>query len=98
MKKPIPLIAQLLKALTEDECPRCGASGDLITHDPITSQPYCTACLMDAAIENMKSKGTSQENIDEIKERLRLARQGVKLPPWEEKVSKPKNEPPDPNV
>lgn len=82
----LPLLLKLLGVLTGDTCPTCGATGDNVV------EGTCLLCLMDGAVLRMEAMGASQENIAEIKERLKRARAGEKLPPWEEKVSKPGGE------
>jgi NMD protein affecting ribosome stability and mRNA decay len=78
---------QMIGVLTGDTCPTCGATGDNIVDG------MCLLCMMDNAVLRMEAMGASPENIAEVRERLRRARAGEKLPPWEEKVSKPEGEP-----
>jgi hypothetical protein len=44
--------------------------------------------MMDDAVLRMETMGANPKDIAEIKERLKRARAGEKLPPWEEKVSR----------
>lgn len=72
--------------------PICGATGDLIHTDQETGARFCLACLVSAAADSgKKCGGISFKNAKEIRERIRLAKQGVELPPWEQKVSTEKN-------
>lgn len=85
-KHPLPLLLRMLGVLTGDTCPTCGATGDNI------AEGVCLLCMMDDAVLRMEEMGTSPENIAEIRERIKRARAGEKLPPWEEKVSTIKDE------
>lgn len=85
-KHTLPLLLQMLRTLTWDTCPTCGATGDNI------AEGVCLPCMMDDAVLRMEKMGTSPENIAEIRERIKRARAGERLPPWEEKVSTAKNE------
>lgn len=73
----------MIGVLTGDTCPKCGATGDNIVDG------MCLLCMMDDAVLRMQAMGANPEDIEEIKERLKRARAGEKLPHWEEKVSKP---------
>jgi uncharacterized Zn finger protein (UPF0148 family) len=84
----IAQLMQMLGILTGDTCPMCGATGDMIHKDPETGSQFCLACIINAAADLAEQRGGSPENAKEIRERVRLAKQGVELPPWEDKVSK----------
>lgn len=63
-KRYVPLLLKMLDVVLGNECPRCGASGDLIVHENGSS--HCLACLMDGAIAEMERMGTNKENIEEV--------------------------------
>lgn len=81
-KHPLPLLLQMLGVLTGDTCPKCGATGDNIV------EGMCILCMMEDAIVRMEKNGGSLKDIAEIRERLKRARAGEKLPPWDVKLSK----------
>ena len=86
------MLMQMLGILTGDTCPMCGATGDMIHTDPNTGSRICLACIVNAAADSGEKRGgISPENAQEIRERVKLAKQGVELPSWEQKVSKPKD-------
>ena len=83
----LPLILKMLEILTGDACPMCGATGDMIHTDPEIGSKTCMACIVNAAADHGEQcGGITPENAKEIRERVRLAKQGVELPPWEQKV------------
>lgn len=85
----IAQLMQMLGILTGDTCPMCGATGDMLHKDPETGSRLCLACIINAAADlGEHCGGITPENATEIRERVRLAKQGVELPPWEDKVSK----------
>jgi hypothetical protein len=80
-------LMQMIGILTGDTCHMCGATGDMIHADPETGLKLCLACIVNAAADSGEQcGGITPENAREIRKRVRLAKQGVELPPWEEKV------------
>lgn len=94
-QQPLPLLLKMLGVLAGDTCPMCGASGDNVVQDPVTGQSTCLLCMMEMAVLRMESMDGSPENIAEIRERIKRARAGEKLPPWDVKLAKPAGEEPE---